>query len=58
MTPDGQHIISGCGDGSFKVFNLETKEEIHHFTQAHKGTISLTNYKHNSDLYDQVESLT
>lgn len=35
VTPDGRSVISGAEDGSIKVFELHTKQEMHHFPNFH-----------------------
>ena len=30
-------MVTGSEDNSIKVFSLETKQEIHHFQNAHTG---------------------
>lgn len=37
LTSDCKYIISGCWGRSIKMFDFETKEEIHHFYNAHEG---------------------
>ena len=39
---DGRVIVSGSRDKSIKVFNMQTKEQLHHFSKAHSGTSSLS----------------
>ena len=46
VSPDGRYIISGSYDNSIKVFDLQSKQEIHHFQQAHQGTIFLFIHPH------------
>ncbi len=36
-TPDSKYIVSGAYDQSIKVFDIQTKQEIHHFKNAHPG---------------------
>jgi len=36
-TTDGRFIISGSGDATMKIFELEAKEEVHHFQKIHSG---------------------
>jgi len=35
ITPNNKFVISASKDKSIKVFDLETKEEVHHFKDAH-----------------------
>lgn len=44
MTSDSRYIVSGSKDGSIKVFDFETKEEVHHFKDVHKGTVLIISY--------------
>lgn len=37
MTPDGKYIVSGSLDNTIKIFDFETKQEVHHFKEAHEG---------------------
>jgi len=37
MTPDGGFIISGSSDCTIKIFELEAREEVHHFQRIHGG---------------------
>jgi len=39
VNSDDQFLISASRDKSIKVFDLHTKQEIHHFQNAHKGKI-------------------
>jgi len=34
---DGKYIVSGSEDKSIKIFDLETKQEVHHFADIHEG---------------------
>jgi len=38
VTSDSKYIISGSYDKSIKVFDLQTKQQVHHFENAHEGT--------------------
>ena len=35
VSADGRYIVSGSEDKSVKVFDMHTKEEVHHFVHAH-----------------------
>lgn len=37
LSTDGRFIVSGSAGGSIKVFSTETKEQLHHFQDAHSG---------------------
>jgi len=37
VTSDNRYIISGSEDKSIKIFDLGTKQLVHHFETAHKG---------------------
>lgn len=39
VTSDDQFLISASRDKSIKVFDIHTKQEVHHFQNAHKGKI-------------------
>ena len=39
ITSDARFIVSGSGDKSIKIFDLESKEPVHHFKDAHTGII-------------------
>jgi len=40
VTPDNRFIVSGSFDSSIKVFDLQTKQEIYHFQNAHKKCVT------------------
>ena len=46
VSSDNRFIVSGSSDKSIKVLDLKTKEELHHFADAHKGTIILSPATH------------
>jgi len=35
VTSDNRYVISGSWDKSIKVFDLQTKQQVHHFENAH-----------------------
>jgi len=37
ISNDDKYIISGSWDHTIKIFDLETKQEVHHFKNAHEG---------------------
>ncbi len=37
MTTDNKYIITGSSDRTIKVLDLISKQEIHHFKNAHSG---------------------
>ena len=39
ISADGRFIVSGSYDKSIKVFDMHTKEQLHHFSDAHSSTI-------------------
>jgi len=39
MSPDGRFIISGSKDKSIRVFDIQTKQQIHRFKDAHDDEI-------------------
>lgn len=41
FSPDGKSIISGAGDNSIKVFDMESKKEAYHFVEVQEGKLSL-----------------
>ena len=42
MSSDNRFIVSGSEDNSIKVFDMQTKQQLHHFADAHQGTIILS----------------
>ena len=45
VTSDNRYIISGSFDKSIKVFDLQTKQLVRHFENAHKGMEIYIDYK-------------
>ncbi len=43
LSPNKQFIVSGCDDKSIKVFDVQTKKQIHHIREAHKSNLPLSN---------------
>jgi len=41
VTPDDKFIISGSWDKTFKIFDLDTKEEVYHLKNPKDGNLSL-----------------
>lgn len=41
VSADGRFIVSGSRDKSIKVFSIASKQQLHHFQDAHSGTISI-----------------
>ena len=41
ISADGRFIVSGSDDNSIKVFDMQTKEQLRHFSDAHSGTVFL-----------------
>ena len=41
VSSDNRFIVSGSSDKSIKVFDLQIKQQLHHFADAHQGTIIL-----------------
>ena len=37
VTSDNRHIVSCSEDKSIKVFDLQTKEQVYHFQNAHES---------------------
>jgi len=37
VSPDSKFIASASRDRSIKIFDLETKQQVHHFQDAHTG---------------------
>jgi len=37
VTPDNRYLVSGSSDGSIKVFDLHTKQQVRHFQNAHES---------------------
>ena len=42
LSADGRFIVSGSKDKSIKVFDMDTKQQLYHFLDAHSGIISLS----------------
>ena len=42
VSSDNRFIVSGSDDKSIKVFDLQTKQQLHHFADAHTSTIILS----------------
>jgi len=40
ISPDSRFIISGSHDKSIKVFEIASKEQVHHLKNAHTGYIN------------------
>jgi len=36
---DGKYLVSGSEDKSIKIFDIETKQEVHHFSEIHEGIL-------------------
>ena len=34
---DGRFVFSGCADGSAKIFNLQSFQQVHHFQGIHES---------------------
>jgi len=43
ISADDKYIISGSEDKSIKVFDLEIKQQIYHFADAHQGILKNPN---------------
>ena len=39
LSSDDRLIVSGSSDHSIKIFDLETETELHHFVNAHEGSL-------------------
>ena len=37
VSDDNKYVVSGSKDKSIKVFDFATKQEVHHFTNAHES---------------------
>ncbi len=37
VSPDSKYIVSGSADQSIKVFDLDTKQQVYHFVNAHES---------------------
>ena len=42
ISTDGRFIVSGSEDNSIKVFDMHTKQQLHHFSDAHSSTIYIS----------------
>ena len=40
VSPNGRFIASGSQDRSIKIFDVENKEEVYHFKEAHEALVS------------------
>ena len=40
VSKDSKLIVSGSADKSIKVFDIHSKQQVHHFVDAHSGTSS------------------
>jgi len=58
VTPDNKFIVSGSADHSMKLFDLQTKEQVHHFQDAHDSKFFERNQGLISCCLDWVVSLT
>ena len=62
VSRDNTHIISGSWDRSIKVWDMDTKAELHHFKDAHSCTYSPSSSFHDflsyHSLLDWVNSVT
>ena len=45
VTSDNKYIICGTTFSSIKIFDLQTKQQVHHFENAHKGMEIEIHYK-------------
>jgi WD40 repeat protein len=36
-TPNNKYLISGSGDRSIAIFDLQTKQKVNHFADVHEG---------------------
>jgi len=45
VTSDDKYVVSGSWDKSLKVFDLQTRQQVHHFENAHKGMENYIDYK-------------
>ncbi len=43
-SPDGRFLVSGSEDASIKIFDLKTRQEVHHFEGVHKSIFSPKRY--------------
>ena len=54
---DNKFIVSGSKDKSIKVFDLQTKEQLHHFAAAHISTFNLISTRYLSSFIEAVFSV-
>ena len=63
VSRDNRFIVSGSHDKSIKVFDLQTKQQLHHFARAHTSTIILSFFlsfllpRHSSSFIEGVTSV-
>ena len=54
VTSDNKYIISGSHDTFIKMFDLQTKQLVHHFENAHKGMEIFVDYEFIVFRWDQL----
>ena len=57
VTPDGKFIVSGSADRSIKLFDLQTKQQVHHMKDVDESILFERNQGHISHCLDGVSSL-
>ena len=58
ISADGRFIVSGSNDKSIKIFNMDIKQQLYHFSDTHSGTIYLSLvYMHTHFLIDTITSV-
>lgn len=57
ISTDGRLLVSASWDYSIKVFDMHTRQQLHHFQKAHVGTIFLTISTLTLNLIDCIASL-
>ncbi len=40
LSSKNKYVVSGSFDKSIKIFDLETRQEAHHFDKVHQGNLS------------------
>ena len=58
LSADGKFIVSGSDDKSIKMFDVHTKQQLHHFSEAHSGTIHLSLCMHTHSILNRLDQVS